>query len=176
MSGLARLKADSYLAALLPEIKEGIEYLPMDVFEDLHIDTDALRESLELSQLEYQRDIMFGLVPRINAAGRMEHANWASTFFVKKTWQEVLNSAPIEKANRSGGKTESSMIEECFNQIKDKGAMCAVVDDDIDLSGEIDLPSYFPHYSVFAYQPLWHEGIIGIGASRLRDLAIGHAP
>ncbi len=31
VSGLARLKADSYLARLVPEIKEGIEYLPMDV-------------------------------------------------------------------------------------------------------------------------------------------------
>ena len=170
VSGLARLKADSYLARLVPEIKEGIEYLPMDVFEDLHIDTDALRESLELSQLEYERDIMFGLVPRINAAGRMEHANWAFNLLCEENVARSIQIAlQLEKANQERRKTESSMIEECFNQIKDKGDMCAVVGDDIDLSGEIDLPSCYPHYSVFAYQPLWHEGIIGIGASRLRD-------
>lgn len=100
--------------------------------------------------LDYERDLMFGIVPRINAAGRLGDPRLAWEL-LRETDQERASSIAqdLEQLNRERKRIEDAIVSEAAETIRS---------------------SLFPeNYSVFAYGPLWHEGVVGIAASKIRD-------
>ena len=96
--------------------------------------------------VSFDRDVLFGLVPRINAAGRLADPRLA--FELMTTRDEVRAQAiseELEQLNRQRKEIEERILEECE-----------------------ELASQDAH-TVSACRPGWHEGVIGIVCSRLRE-------
>ena len=93
-------------------------------------------------------DLVFKVAPRINAAGRMDHALVAVELLTSKDYNEVKKMAEaIEQFNTERRATDERITQEALNQIKQRK--------------EED----FPATVVFAED--WHKGVVGIVASRL---------
>ena len=93
-------------------------------------------------------DLVFKVAPRINAAGRMDHALVAVDLLTSKDHNEVKKMAEaIEQFNTERRTTDERITQEALDQIKQRK--------------EED----FPATVVFAED--WHKGVVGIVASRL---------
>jgi single-stranded-DNA-specific exonuclease len=93
------------------------------------------------------RDISFTLGPRINAAGRMDHAQRAVDLLMEKSENRATEAArEIEEMNLKRRKVDEETTEQAFAELEksDPQAFCTVI------SGAG-----------------WHRGVIGIVASRL---------
>ena len=93
-------------------------------------------------------DLVFKVAPRINAAGRMDHALVAVDLLTTNDHNEVKKMAEaIEQFNTERRATDERITQEALDQIKQRK--------------EED----FPATVVFAAD--WHKGVVGIVASRL---------
>ena len=95
--------------------------------------------------------ISFGVAPRINACGRMGHAEKALQLFLSKNINEVQTLAnELNEYNRIRQDTEKSIYEEAVNIIQsqnvDKNKIIVVAAEN------------------------WHHGVIGIVASKITEL------
>ncbi len=87
------------------------------------------------------------LAPRINAAGRMEHAELAVQLFLSESWEEARELAQVLcRLNKERQATEQEIYKEAAAMLKKRGNS----DSAIVLAGEN-----------------WHQGVVGIVASRL---------
>jgi len=92
--------------------------------------------------------IVFGLAPRINAAGRMGQADKALALLLARDLDEARPLAAfLDQENARRRKEEDDIREEALAQAEEQ-------------SGRMGLALYEPH---------WHTGIIGIVASRIVD-------
>lgn len=186
VSGIFRFRRNEYsdyastASAALGHIMAGnfeeaaIQAMPGEI-PDIH----KLRENLELRDIEFERDVMFGLVPRINAAGRMSRSMDAFNLLCETDFQKALKLAvQLDDLNQKRRHIEEKMLEECFLEIESSYCPKSLPGDDLDpdldlgvtgSSGTQEPCLSYPRYSVFAYRPLWHQGVIGIAASRIRD-------
>lgn len=93
-------------------------------------------------------DVVFGMAPRINAAGRMKHGLHAVELLLSATDEEAQTLAQeIEMYNTSRREVELEITKEALAQItenQEENNAASVV-----------------------YAPHWHKGVIGIVASRL---------
>ncbi|MDO4881020.1 MAG: single-stranded-DNA-specific exonuclease RecJ [Capnocytophaga sp.] len=93
-------------------------------------------------------DLVFIIAPRINAAGRMAHANCAVELLTQKDSKEIIIKAnEIEILNAKRKRIDEEITQEALEQIienQEENRNTTVV-----------------------YHPLWHKGVIGIVASRL---------
>jgi len=93
-------------------------------------------------------DVVFIIAPRINAAGRMKHGNYAVTLLTETDSDLAKEYASeIEQFNKDRKDTDKKITSEALEQItahKEEARMTTVV-----------------------YDPTWHKGVIGIVASRL---------
>ncbi len=104
------------------------------------------RDGGEVRRLSFDRDVTFGLVPRINAVGRMGDANLAVALLCEADPDKAMDIArELDRQNGERRLVEEVIFEECRR----------------DLSEE--------DYAFCAYGPSWHEGVIGIACSRLRQ-------
>lgn len=93
-------------------------------------------------------DLVFKVAPRINAAGRMDHALVAVDLLRSKDPTEVKKIAEaIEQFNTERRATDERITKEALDQIKQRKE------------------ESFPATVVFAED--WHKGVVGIVASRL---------
>ncbi|MBS9774849.1 MAG: single-stranded-DNA-specific exonuclease RecJ [Tenacibaculum sp.] len=95
-------------------------------------------------------DVVFIIAPRINAAGRMKHGNYA----VELLTENNLNSAnefalKIEKFNSNRKELDAKITEEALYKIVE--------------NNEVD------NFTTVVYNENWHKGVIGIVASRLTE-------
>ncbi len=91
----------------------------------------------------------FGLAPRLNAAGRMDHANLAVELFTTAEPERAAEIAEyLETQNRARQSTEKSMLDDALGQI----------------AGWAELPAV-----IMVHSEGHHAGIVGIVASRLVD-------
>ena len=95
----------------------------------------------------YSSDILFGIAPLINAAGRISHAKYAVELLIedsplkaKKYSEEILNNN-IERKD-----LEKSIINEALEMVDKK------------------------KFSSVVFSNSWHKGVVGIVASRLIDV------
>ena len=95
-------------------------------------------------------DVVFVVAPRINAAGRMEHGNFAVRLLTEAEDDLAAKYASeINDYNLDRRKTDKLITEEALKQIeenKEENRLTTVV-----------------------YHPEWHKGVIGIVASRLTE-------
>jgi len=97
------------------------------------------------------RDIVFGLAPIINAAGRLADAELAVRLILARNRQVAHEYADIlEECNKTRRKYDQETAEEAEALITAN-------------------PSLTQRKSLVLYQPHWHKGVIGIVASRLAE-------
>ena len=93
-------------------------------------------------------DVVFGIAPRINAAGRMYHGLAAVDLLLEQNLEEAKKRAEdIEMYNSDRKTTDRNTTIEALTQIKE-------------LKEE-------QRFTTVVYQDDWHKGVIGIVASRL---------
>ncbi|GAB3547423.1 single-stranded-DNA-specific exonuclease RecJ [Spirosoma fluminis] len=93
-------------------------------------------------------NVVFGLGPRINAAGRIQHAKAAVQLLLAESEEEADNFAmAINKHNNSRREFDSSITEQALAMIRQNEAMVQAK-------------------TTVLYDATWHKGVIGIVASR----------
>lgn len=95
-------------------------------------------------------DLGFGLGPRLNAAGRLADMTLGIRCLIAKTSQEALQLAQeLHRMNRERRGIEAQMKETALDNVAE-----------IDVAGV---------HGLTLYDASWHQGVIGILASRLKE-------
>ena len=93
-------------------------------------------------------DVVFGIAPRINAAGRMKHGLYAVNLLTESDFEKAQKyAAEIEQFNLDRKDVDQQITKEALLQIKEYK--------------EED------NYTSVVFNETWHKGVIGIVASRL---------
>ncbi len=97
------------------------------------------------------RDVSFGLAPRINAAGRMDHAALACRLLLCANPAEAESLAGrLEQLNRARRQVEQAMLDQALELLADD-------------------PRTQDRACIVLGHPDWHRGVLGIVASRLLE-------
>lgn len=95
--------------------------------------------------------VSFGMAPRINACGRMGNASAAVKLLLEKNETRAEQMAlGLDELNQERKNVETIIYEEAINMIKEKGLESK--------------------NSIVLYNSSWHNGVIGIVASRLVNI------
>jgi single-stranded-DNA-specific exonuclease len=93
-------------------------------------------------------DVVFIVAPRINAAGRMKHGNYAVALLTETDFELAEEyAAEIEEFNTDRREADQQITVEALQQIEKNKEQ--------------------EGYTTVVYQDTWHKGVIGIVASRL---------
>ena len=93
-------------------------------------------------------DVVFIIAPRINAAGRIKHGNYAVELLTEMNYEAALDfAALIEKFNLERKELDKKITHEALQQIESANEK--------------------EKFSTVVYSENWHKGVIGIVASRL---------
>ena len=93
-------------------------------------------------------DVVFNIAPRINAAGRMKHGNYAVALMKEMNFETAeIAASEIELFNTNRREADKRITQEALLQIEE--------------SNETE------DATSVVYQEDWHKGVIGIVASRL---------
>ncbi|NOR28876.1 MAG: single-stranded-DNA-specific exonuclease RecJ [Lutibacter sp.] len=93
-------------------------------------------------------DVVFTIAPRINAAGRIKHGNYAVELLTEMDFDTAVKFASeIEKNNTDRKELDKNITIEALQQIEDNKEQHT--------------------FSTVVYAKNWHKGVIGIVASRL---------
>ena len=93
-------------------------------------------------------DVVFIIAPRINAAGRIKHGNYAVELLTEMDFEVALDfAASIEKFNLERKELDKKITYEALQQIESANEK--------------------EKFSTVVYSENWHKGVIGIVASRL---------
>jgi len=93
-------------------------------------------------------DVVFIIAPRINAAGRMKHGNYAVELLSEMDYEAAVDfAASIEKFNIERKEIDKKITYEALQQIESANEK--------------------EKFSTVVYSENWHKGVIGIVASRL---------
>ncbi|WP_055444193.1 single-stranded-DNA-specific exonuclease RecJ [Lacinutrix himadriensis] len=93
-------------------------------------------------------DVVFTVAPRINAAGRMKHGNYAVTLLTEMDFPLAEKyAAEIEEFNTDRKDADRRITEEALEQIEEQKEQ--------------------EGFTSVVYHETWHKGVIGIVASRL---------
>jgi single-stranded-DNA-specific exonuclease len=93
-------------------------------------------------------DVVFNIAPRINAAGRMKHGNYAVALMKETNFQNAeVAAAEIELFNTNRREADKRITQEALSQIEQLNETQSAAS--------------------VVYQEDWHKGVIGIVASRL---------
>ncbi|MCY4244369.1 MAG: single-stranded-DNA-specific exonuclease RecJ [Gammaproteobacteria bacterium] len=117
----------------------------------------GIRALLKVSALQAEevtaRDIGFRIAPRLNAAGRLAGMNIGVDCLLgddEKTVNEI--AAQLDELNRERRSTQEQMQ-----------AQAEEIIGSLDIAKNGDIPA------LCLYDPRWHQGVIGLVASRLKD-------
>ena len=146
------LVATAIAADIVPMTGENriLAYYGLQVINtNPRIGIKALIKSIEKKELTIS-DVVFIIAPRINAAGRIKHANYAV---------ELLTSSDLEIALEIAASIEEFNIhrKELDKHITESALLQIIENDEVD------------RYTTVVYNKEWHKGVIGIVASRLTE-------
>ena len=95
-------------------------------------------------------DVVFIIAPRINAAGRMKHGNYAVELLTEMDFDSSVEFASaIEKFNSDRKELDRAITQEALLQIENNNEQ--------------------ENYTTVVFDESWHKGVIGIVASRLTE-------
>jgi len=144
------LVATSIAADIVPMTGENriLCYHGLKVINDNpSIGIQALKATFDKETLNIT-DVVFGIAPRINAAGRLKHAHFAVELLIEKDKDKALKmAASLNEVNTQRKDLDKKITQEALFQIEknqEKDSFTTVV-----------------------YDKDWHKGVIGIVASRL---------
>ncbi|WP_171019815.1 single-stranded-DNA-specific exonuclease RecJ [Hydrogenophaga sp. 2FB] len=101
-------------------------------------------------------DIGFGIGPRINAAGRLDHMKAGIELLTTLDEVEAQTLAKrLDKTNEERKDIQMDIVDEAVLQVKA----------DLSDAGEAGETLF----SILAYDPEWHEGVVGIVAGRIKE-------
>ena len=93
-------------------------------------------------------DVVFGIAPRINAAGRIKHGQYAVEILTETNMDSAMELAKeIEQNNIDRKELDKTITHEALRQIEENDEQ--------------------QNFSTVVYSETWHKGVIGIVASRL---------
>ena len=93
-------------------------------------------------------DVVFTIAPRINAAGRMKHGQYAVNLLTEINLEKAVQLAEeIEAFNTDRRDADKRITEEALQQIEEQKEQ--------------------KNFTTVVYHATWHKGVIGIVASRL---------
>ncbi len=93
-------------------------------------------------------DVVFVIAPRINAAGRMKHGQYAVNLLIETNIETAVQFAEdIEAFNTDRRDADKRITEEALQQIEEQKEQ--------------------KDFTTVVYHETWHKGVIGIVASRL---------
>jgi len=96
-------------------------------------------------------DIAFRIAPRLNAAGRIEHAQWAAKLLMTDQEDKAAElSGFLNELNIQRQEFEQNTFEDILNRIHHH-------------------PDLLSQKALVMASPQWHEGVLGIVASRLAE-------
>ncbi|NIP39252.1 MAG: single-stranded-DNA-specific exonuclease RecJ [Candidatus Dadabacteria bacterium] len=128
-------------------VKEGLKRMSSPKRQGLK----ALKEASSIKGDVSSFDIGYRLGPRINASGRLNTAKEAVELFISNDPQAAKELAGLlnaENSNRQG--IEAKILEEAFSMIESE-------------------PKFQDSNSIVLASKNWHQGVIGIVASRIVD-------
>ncbi|UCD60620.1 MAG: single-stranded-DNA-specific exonuclease RecJ [Flavobacteriaceae bacterium] len=109
----------------------------------------AIIDSLQKKKLTIT-DVVFIIAPRINAAGRMKHGQYAVNLLTEENMEQaIIYAADIEEFNTNRKGLDKEITDEALAMILQ--------------NKEED------RYTSVVYKDTWHKGVIGIVASRLTE-------
>jgi single-stranded-DNA-specific exonuclease len=109
----------------------------------------AILNQIEKTELTIT-DVVFTVAPRINAAGRMEHGNFAVALLTEKDPNLAAKQASgINTYNLDRRETDKLITQEALKQIEEQKEQ--------------------ERLTTVVYNENWHKGVIGIVASRLTE-------
>ena len=109
----------------------------------------ALKKTAAIEKCLTSGHISFALVPRINAAGRLDDAGEVVELFLTQDYEKAsAMAALLEQQNRKRQKIEGEVLKSALNMIT---------------------PHQLDHAIVLSSHD-WHPGVIGIVASRIVDM------
>ncbi|XOD69064.1 MAG: single-stranded-DNA-specific exonuclease RecJ [Flavobacteriales bacterium AspAUS03] len=143
------LVAVSIVADIVPIIGEnriltyyGLQKLNRDPSKGLYALTKEMIGPISVS------NIVFQIAPKINAAGRIDHAKQSVELLLSDTEKQIDQfAAQISDLNVSRKDLDQQTTQEALDLIEAQQEQ--------------------EHYSTVVYQPHWNKGILGIVASRL---------
>lgn len=95
-------------------------------------------------------DVVFIIAPRINAAGRMKHGQYAVNLLTETDLETAISFAEeIEDFNTNRRDADKRITEEALQQIEEQKEQ--------------------ENFTTVVYNETWHKGVIGIVASRLTE-------
>ncbi len=107
----------------------------------------ALIENTKKKELTIT-DVVFMIAPRINAAGRIHHGNYAVKLLTEFNWEEAQKFAlEIESFNSERKELDEQITKEALAKIAELGPE--------------------NRFTTVVFSKNWHKGVIGIVASRL---------
>lgn len=145
------LVAIGTVADIVPLVDENRIFVSHGLRELENTGRPGLKALKDIAGLKGPRlsadNIAFQLAPRINAAGRLEHASTALRLFVTEDLREASSLASaLDNGNTSRQKVEGEILKEALSMIGDTADKGIVL-----------------------FSEGWHPGVIGIVASRLVD-------
>lgn len=109
----------------------------------------AILDQVEKEELTIT-DVVFIVAPRINAAGRMKHGNYAVTLLAEDHLDHARQyAAEIDQYNLDRRETDKRITDEALKQIEQQKEQ--------------------ERFTTVVYDKDWHKGVIGIVASRLTE-------
>lgn len=146
------LLAVATVADIVPLVGENREFVARGLGILQNTDNDGLAALLAACGLSEKalssETVTFGLVPRINSAGRFDHVDSAIELFVSEGGDMSALAQEINQLNDQRRKTEDKIITQIFASL------------------ELDQES-LQHRIIVIYGEDWHHGVVGIVASRL---------
>ncbi len=126
-------------------IRKGIELIN----NNARYSIEALRDVASLRDRHISAGLLsYTLIPRINAAGRISEASEVVEFFSSDNWNEAHRYAKaLDNDNAKRKRIEENVYNETLSILKEKGYGSCII----------------------LHNEGWHEGVIGIVASRLVD-------
>lgn len=139
------------IADIVPLIGENRHFVQTGLAQINNLGIETL-----LSVCDYDKSklntghIGFGVAPRLNAAGRLTHASMAVELLLAKDKQTAREKAEyLDKENRE----RQEIVEDIFNQAVDT----------------VEAQNLGEQKVIVVVGKNWHEGVIGIAASRLQE-------
>lgn len=137
----------SIAADIVPIVEENrtLSYYGLQQLnKNPRIGLKALMDIANRKEIFNITDLVFGLAPRINAAGRIEHGNKAVELLIQEDFSIAKEKADyIDKHNFTRKELDKTITEEALEMIVPNAKSTVVFSDN------------------------WHKGVVGIVASRL---------